>query len=198
MIADKPIPILLALMLGVLPALCWSEEAQVGDWQFETRSTRGGYSAFTYSASGHYGKSRLQLNASPQKQGPCHVQLSYSLYGPYAITLKGLSLKARVDQDTLRQVRFGDEQSGRTREGIKFTTGHFDLNSREAQTLVAEMLEGKWLRLRLNENSEVDRFSLAGFGRAAQAIFYFCKTPNAKDRYPLTILLEKQDDDDYL
>lgn len=190
--------ILPLLLSGCLACGAHASSEQVGDWQFETGSVNGGYTAFTLSASGHYGKSRLELNAAPQKQGPCRVQLGYSLFGPYAISLKGRSIKTRVDRDSLRQVRFQTEQSGRSRQGIKFTTGYLDLDDREAQTLVAEMLEGKWLRLRLDENSKVERFSLAGFSRAARAIFYFCKTPNIKDRFPLEKLMKKQDDDDYL
>ncbi|MEO5343367.1 MAG: hypothetical protein H7842_08520, partial [Gammaproteobacteria bacterium SHHR-1] len=183
------------LLLSLLPSAALADQERVGDWHFETRSMNGSYSAFSLSASGHYGKSRLQLTASPQKQGPCRVQLAYSLYGPYATGLKGHSIQARVDQDSKRRLRFKDEQNGRTRQGVKFTSGYFDLDQPQAQALVAEMLEGKWLRLRRDKDTKIERFSLAGFSRAARASFYFCKTPNSKDRYPLKILLQKQNDD---
>ncbi|MBF0257135.1 MAG: hypothetical protein HQL47_11925 [Gammaproteobacteria bacterium] len=189
--------ICLLLLLSSLVCNAQAEQERVGDWQFDTRSVNGSYSASSSSASGLFGDSRLVLSASPQKQGPCQVQLGYSLFGPYAISLKGRSLLARVDRDSLRQVKFSSEQSGRTRDGVKFTTGFIDLDDRAAQELVVEMLEGKWLRLRLDEKSPIDRFPLYGFSRAARATLYFCKTPNAKDRYPLDVLLKKQDDADY-
>jgi hypothetical protein len=185
------------LLLSCLAFNLQADQERVGDWQFDTRSVNGSYSAFTLSASGHFGKSQLQLSAAPQKQGPCRVQLSYNLYGPYAVGLKGRRIQARVDRGKLYQVQFADEKSGRTREGVKFSSGIFDLDEREAQSLIADMLDGKWLRLRLDPASKVERFSLAGFARAARASFYFCKTPNTKDRYPLNILLNKQDDADY-
>jgi hypothetical protein len=184
------------LWLGMSPVHAARE--QVGDWQFDTRSEQGRYAASTYSANGHYGKSILTLSASPKKQGSCTVQLGYSLFGPYAVGLKGRSVKARVDREAVRSIHFHNEQAGRTREGIKFTTGLIDLDQREGQNLVADMLEGKWLRIRLDEKVKIERFSLAGFSRAARVIFYFCKTPNAKDRYPLDILLKKQNDEEYL
>lgn len=178
-----------------LPAL--AEREKVGDWHFDLTPVNGSYTATTYSQSGHYGNSSLSLSASLQQEGPCKIRLGYSLFGPYAISLKGKTAKARIDRGQVQRIRFHEEYSGRTVEGIKFSTGFIDLNDAGGKGLIADLSDGKWLRLRLDQ-AKVERFSLMGLTRAARAIAHFCQTPELKDRYPLEILLQKQDDDEYL
>lgn len=188
---------LIGLILIGLSQTALADREKVGDWHFDTSPINGSYTATTYSQSGHYGNSSLSLSASLQQEGPCRIRLGYSLFGPYATSLKDKTAKARIDRDQVLQIRFHEEYTGRTVEGIKFSTGFIDLNDAGGKGLIAGLSDGKWLRLRL-EQGKVERFSLMGLTRAARAIAHFCQTPNLKDRYPLEILLKKQDDDDYL
>ena len=188
-----------SVLLFLLSFHAFAEREKVGDWYFDLSPVNGSYTATTYSQSGHYGNSSLSLSASLQQQGPCKVRLGYSLFGPYAMSLKGKTVQARIDREQLLSISFYEEYSGRTADGIKFTTGFIDMDDAGGKGLLAGLVDGKWLRLRLRqEQAKVERFSLMGLTRAARAIAHFCQTTNLKDRYPLEILLQKQDDDDYL
>lgn len=191
------LPSLVCLILLGLSQAALADREKVGDWYFDQSPVNGSYTATTYSQSGHYGNSSLSLSASLQQEGPCKIRLGYSLFGPYATNLKGKTAKARIDRDQVLQIRFHEEYTGRTVEGIKFSTGFIDLTDAGGKRLISGLADGKWLRLRL-EQARIERFSLMGLTRAARAIAHFCQTPNLKDRYPLEILLQKQDDDDYL
>lgn len=189
--------IFISLLLCGLSLPVLADREKVGDWYFDTSPINGSYTATSYSQSGHYGNSSLTLSASLQQQGPCKIRLGYSLFGPYAISLKDKTARARIDRGQVQHIRFHEEHSGRTTEGIKFSTGFIDLDDSGGKGLIAGLSDGKWLRMRL-EQGKVERFSLMGLTRAARAIAHYCQTPNLKDRYPLEILLKKQDDEDYL
>lgn len=190
-------PVYLSLLLFCLSFSAMAEREKVGDWYFDLNPVNGSYTATTYSQSGHYGSSSLNLSASLQQQGPCKVRLGYSLFGPYAMSLKGKTAQARIDRDQVLSIVFYEEYAGRTTEGVRFTTGFIDMEDVGGKGLLVGLSDGKWLRLRLDQ-AKVERFSLMGLTRAARAIAHFCQTPNLKDRYPLEILLQKQDDDEYL